>query len=141
MLASDDSDDEPDYAQQEQEKVDETYKKIKKGKIKFNTSTLDEHGNWRASGELRKKKQGKGWKVRYCHIVSLEMSHAAPSCHCYTQLSLPEPFPWGRTEAGHRAAIKRHHLRQKNLTHLALVPAGGATVLVRGYQKVFDKQG
>ena len=70
VIASDESDEEPGFIEQEQGKIEEQYKKVKKGKVKFNTSTLDEHGNWRASGELRKKKQGKGWKVRYCHIVS-----------------------------------------------------------------------
>ena len=61
MVLADDSDD---------EQVQLPAAKIKKGKVKFDTSDTDENGNWRPRGELRKKKQGKGWKVRYCTIVS-----------------------------------------------------------------------
>ena len=37
----------------------------------------DDAGNWLPKGELRKKKSGKGWKKRYCCIVS---EQAAEHC-------------------------------------------------------------
>ena len=36
---------------------------------KFDTSPTLPDGSWRPSGELRKKKSGKGWKKRWCHLV------------------------------------------------------------------------
>jgi hypothetical protein len=67
IASDDDDDDDMDPMAQATTDMEEN---IKKGKCEFDTSKEDEHGNWRASGELRKKKAGKKWKVRYCHIVS-----------------------------------------------------------------------
>jgi hypothetical protein len=41
----------------------------KAGAAKFNLSAEREDGTWQPSGELRKKKGGKNWKKRWCHIV------------------------------------------------------------------------
>jgi hypothetical protein len=41
----------------------------KPGMAKFTTSPTLDDGSWRPSGELRKKKGGKGWKKRWCHLV------------------------------------------------------------------------
>lgn len=42
---------------------------IKIGQVKFTVSAELEDGSWRPSGELRKKKGGKNWKKRWCHLV------------------------------------------------------------------------
>ena len=39
------------------------------GSAKFTTSEEREDGSWQPSGELRKKKGGKNWKKRWCHLV------------------------------------------------------------------------
>ena len=57
----------------------------KAGVVKFNRSAEKEDGTWQPSGELRKKKGGKNWKKRWCHLVRgpvtvLSTSHLGCSC-------------------------------------------------------------
>lgn len=42
---------------------------------KFDISPTMPDGSWRPSGELRKKKDGKGWKKRWCHLVRIDASN------------------------------------------------------------------
>ena len=49
------------------------------GSAKFTTSDEREDGSWQPSGELRKKKGGKNWKKRWCHLV-----RTAPQ-RCFSQ--------------------------------------------------------
>ena len=46
----------------------------------FNTSPTLPNGDWRPSMDLQKKKGGKGWKKRWCHIVSAPSAAGRTRC-------------------------------------------------------------
>ena len=61
------------------------------GAAKFNLSAEREDGTWQPSGELRKKKGGKNWKKRWCHLVSepAAILPAAPRVLVLTSFAAP----------------------------------------------------
>jgi hypothetical protein len=104
VVVSDSDEEEPVQKKKKEKKV--------KPDAKFNIEPLDKNGNWRAMGELRKKKQGKGWKVRYCHIVRSN-TPTFRSCH---------PWPRGtRVRANARCSMfPAHCLRAPKRTSVYL---------------------
>ena len=55
----------------------------------FNTSPTLPNGDWRPSMDLQKKKGGKGWKKRWCHIVSAPSADGRTRCRLCSRASSP----------------------------------------------------